>query len=131
MLMTKQTYLAMFRSTGLLSFPIPKSTDREVAFVVPYSDDARTGKMPYRAFWTNKVTDAGERLFNVGFDQGRGVEPPPFGMGEPNYDGLQFRPRDANAKFLDDSDVQSVAAADRYGPFDMVAGQTDPNEDVP
>lgn len=26
---------------------------------------------------------------------------------------------------------QQLAAADRYGPFDMVAGQTDPNEDVP
>lgn len=112
MLLTKQTYLAMFRSAGLTSFPVPTSTDREVAFVAPYRDDARSGKMPYRAFWTDKVTDAGERLFNVGFDQGRGVEPPPFGMGEPNYDGLQFRPRDANAKFLDDSDVQSVAAAE-------------------
>ena len=26
---------------------------------------------------------------------------------------------------------QQLAAADRYGPFDMVAGQTNPNEDVP
>ena len=26
---------------------------------------------------------------------------------------------------------RQLAAADRYGPFDMVAGQTDPMEDVP
>ena len=26
---------------------------------------------------------------------------------------------------------EQLGIADRYGPFDMVAGQTDPNEDVP
>lgn len=112
MLLTKNSYLWMARSLGVAAadLPIPTMSNRESAFSVPFSDATLVGVVPYRVFWTDRVSDAGDRLFNLGFDHGPGIEPPPFGMGEMNHSGLKRRDDRPERPFVDDSHERSREA---------------------